>query len=1123
MLFKSKGFGWGILVWVLLLARVPLLAVEPVTVEGRLKRTSETLSGFFYDVYFFEGVAGESVFIELSSEEFDAVLILLDPLVDPEGNSIIANNKDSEDSVEEKNAQIAVVLQTTGTYRIIATTSEKQKVGSYSLSWRDASETEVKKTLADVLFQQGIQQSQVNQFKEALASWEQSLKLYRELGDRQGQADSLESLGFAYLILGEYQQAIHFHQQSLALKREIGDRQGQADSLGGLGIAYGALGDYQRALDLYQQQLTIAREVGDRQREALSLNNLGNTYDALGDYQQAIHFHQQSLVLKREIGDRQGQADSLDRLGLAYTNLGEYQQAIHFHQQSLALKREIGDRQGQADSLNNLGAVYFSLGDYQRAIKFYRQSLTIDRETDNRGGEANSLSNLGHAYLLLGDYQQALEFLDQSLAIFREIGDRSGEAVSLNHLGHAYSSLGDYQRAIDFHQQSLAIAKEISDRREEANSLNNLGAVYSSLGDYQRAIDFYQQSLAIKQNLGDYMGEANSLNNLGAVYSSLGDYQRAIDFYQQSLVIKQEIGHRQGEANSLGNLGTVYSFLGDYQRAIDFHQQSLAIAREIGYRAGEGSSLSNIGRVFEEQEQPELSIVFYKESVNIREGIRSGIRGLSRKLQESYTSTIAGTYRSLADLLLSQGRILEAQQVLELLKIQEIRDYTRSRNAGGEKAKVELFIEEEEILETHTNLILFSQELEKCARTQCTKKKKEDLKKLEEKLFDAYIEAVSKLKQVFRDKDDEETLNPKDFSLAKFRNIVNSQPGTVLIYPFVTENRLWLLLATKQGVFTAREITNVNQDKIINSVNNLRQLLDRPDTSLEKIKVVSKQLYDWLIEPIEEELEAGKIQHLVFSLDSAIRYIPMAVLYDGEEFLIQKYDVTTILSAELTNFTGSLPDRVAETPILGLGLSKAVGDFDALPHVETELDEIVREDHAGDRQGLFPGIKLLNEDFTWNKLLENVRGRKVLHIATHGKFSPVSQEGSYLVLGTGERLPVSKLARLQNGYLSETHLVVLSACQTAVSNQSSGGAEINSISYYFLSGGAEAVIGSLWEVRDKSTSELMQRFYGYLVTEPGITKAKALRKAQRSLLEKSQSQFVHPHYWAPFILLGNGL
>ncbi|MDJ1168552.1 CHAT domain-containing protein [Roseofilum sp. BLCC_M154] len=208
---------------------------------------------------------------------------------------------------------------------------------------------------ADNLFNQGIEQYYKSQFREAFASWEQALALYREMGNRQGEAASLGNLGLAYQSLGQYQRAIDFYEQSLTLAREIGNRQGEASSLGSLGIAYRALGQYQRAIAFHEQYLTIAREIGDRQGEAISLGNLGSAYYSLGQYQRAIDFHQQYLTLAREIGDRQGEAASLGNLGNAYYSLGQYQRAIDFHQQSLTIKREIGDLHGEWSSLNNLG------------------------------------------------------------------------------------------------------------------------------------------------------------------------------------------------------------------------------------------------------------------------------------------------------------------------------------------------------------------------------------------------------------------------------------------------------------------------------------------------------------------------------------------------------------------------------------------------------------------------------------------------------------------------------------------------------------------------------------------------------------------------------------------------
>ncbi|MEL7039273.1 MAG: tetratricopeptide repeat protein, partial [Cyanobacteria bacterium J06592_8] len=984
----------------------------------------------------------------------------------------------------------------------------------------------------------------LGQYQEAIEYYQQSLTIAREIGDRNGEAASLGNLGIAYRRLGQYEKAIEYYQQSLAIFQEIGDRKGVASSLNNLGNAYFSLGQYQKAIEYHQQSLAIDREIGDRKGVASSLNNLGNAYDSLGQYQEAIEYHQQSLAIEREIGDRNGVASSLGNLGNAYLSLGQYQKAIEYHQQQLTIAREIGDRNGVASSLNNLGNAYRRLGQYQEAIEYYQQSLTIAREIGDRNGEAASLGNLGIAYRRLGQYEKAIEYYQQSLAIFQEIGDRNGVASSLGNLGNAYLSLGQYQKAIEYHQQQLTIAREIGDRNGVASSLNNLGAAYDSLGQYQEAIEYHQQSLAIKREIGDRNGVANSLNNLGNAYLSLGQYQEAIEFYQQSLAIFQEIGDRKGVASSLGNLGIAYSRLGQYQEAIEYYQQSLAIDQEIGDREGEGVSLSNIGFLLDEQNQPELAIAFFKKSVNVREGIRQDIRGLSTDLQQSYTETVAGTYRRLADLLLSQGRILEAQQVLELLKIQEIRDYLDDQRAGGKLPGVTLLPKEEELLQRYDTLIAFAQTLLACEQTQCAELSQ--LRDERDTLKRQYQQAVQTLEAEIRSRratEEDAFLDPDDLS-KQAKDILQAQPGTVLIYPLVLEDKLWLLWAVEGRVVSKREI-DVGQQQLGEAVLKLRQLLQDRSSDIEELQKVSKQLYDWLIAPVEAELQDA--EHLVFSLDRVTRYIPMGVLFDGKQYLIQKYTVNTILSAELTDMRDRLPSGVENAPILALGVSYAVADFNSLPNVVTELDGIVREENnSEDSQGVYPGLQFLNGEFNFNALRDNLSGRKLLHIATHGKFVPGRREESYLMLGNGEKLPIPEIEVLTD-YMDDTHLVVLSACETALGEADQEGIEINGISYYFLNGGAKTVLASLWNVNDGSTSHLMQQFYSHL-SQGNFTKAEALQKAQLQMLrgevvrvegegDRSVIKLVpkegssgsastglsHPYYWSAFILIGNGL
>jgi CHAT domain-containing protein/tetratricopeptide (TPR) repeat protein len=760
--------------------------------------------------------------------------------------------------------------------------------------------------------------------------------------------------------------------------------------------------------------------------------------------------------------------------------------------------------------------------------------------------EADKLLEQGIQQYQRSQYQAAIKFWQQALAIYQQIKDRNGEANSLGNLGSAYNSLGQYPKAIEFHQQSLAIQREIGDRNGEGISLNNLGNAYNYLGQYPKAIEFHEQSLAIQREIGDRNGQALSLMNIGNVYFDLEQYPKAIEFFHKSLSIQRQIGDRNGEAKSIGNMGNAYNFLGQYPKAIEFFQQSMVIFRDIGDIAGQGITLSNIGLTLEKQQQPELAIVFYKQSVNVREGIRQDLRKLPREQQESYTQTVADTYRGLADLLLSQGRVLEAQQVLELLKIQELRDFTRNARAGGETAGIALSRIEEDILKKYGTLIAFGLKLYECEQQKCN-----ILSQLRDQL-DTLTQQFNQDTNTFR-KTLQERLakDPALLEPEQVRNtaakIVTAEPDTILVYPLVLKDKIRILLATKAGekgvVFRTFE-TPVNQQQLWNKVSQFRTELSNPNGEKE-LKAISQELYNWLIKPLEGEIKNKNVRNLVFSLDRSTRYIPMAALFDGKQYLIERYGISTILNAGLTDVKDRLPSKKQDIKVLAMGVSKAFPGFNALSNVPLELANIVQKS-GKENTGIFPGSEFLDEAFIFRTLRDNLSGNKILHIATHGKFESGRPENSFLLSGTGEELKIDQIQTLQN-YMTDTHLVVLSACETALGGVDADGIEMSGISFYFLTNGAKAVIASLWLVNDASTSQLMQQFYQNLSTGK-MTKAQALREAQIAMIQDSKIQsgdvnrssvnytpgqsrnsesishnLSHPYYWSPFILIGNGL
>jgi len=239
---------------------------------------------------------------------------------------------------------------------------------------------------------------------------------------------------------------------------------------------------------------------------------------------------------------------------------------------------------------------------------------------------------------------------------------------------------------------------------------------------------------------------------------------------------------------------------------------------------------------------------------------------------------------------------------------------------------------------------------------------------------------------------------------------------------------------------------------------------------------------------------------------------------------------------------------------LGLGVSKEHGDFRALAFVPTELRSIIREEGTANSTGVLPGVIRLDEQFTRLALTDGLReGYPVVHIASHFRFDPDREELSYLLLGDGSTLSLQELEN-SPGIFERVELLTLSACETALG---ANGKDVEGMAFVAQDLGAKAVIASLWPVSDKGTEVLMREFYHLRESNSQWSKIEALRQAQIALLKgsdettkqgspesqpvkvgnitgvsetegmmkpyqnESRAPFSHPHYWAPFILIGN--
>lgn len=351
-----------------------------------------------------------------------------------------------------------------------------------------------------------------------------------------------------------------------------------------------------------------------------------------------------------------------------------------------------------------------------------------------------------------------------------------------------------------------------------------------------------------------------------------------------------------------------------------------------------------------------------------------------------------------------------------------------------------------------------------------------------------------------------------------------------VIYVISRLEQLELAVVTPFGEPIFRRIPAANFQAFRQQVRSLiRQVSTAPTpNNAEAYKEPAQQLYHWLIDPIEAELQAQKIDLLLFSLDPGMRSLPLAALQDGKQFLVQKYSIGLIPSISLTDTRYT---NLNNSAILAMGASRFKDPLILpLPAVPSELASITHH---------WRGKTFIDRDFT----LENLKPQNysIIHLATHGKFNPEHPQDSYLQLWDS-KLTLNQLRKLGDRQ-HPIELLVLSACETALGNFDH---ELG-LAGLAVQSGVKSVLATLWQVNDVGTLALMDEFYHQLAHQAKTIKAEALRQAQIAMIEgklllesgqlrrsdrgdtsiilqhqsEEKKDLSHPYYWASFLMIGS--
>lgn len=355
-----------------------------------------------------------------------------------------------------------------------------------------------------------------------------------------------------------------------------------------------------------------------------------------------------------------------------------------------------------------------------------------------------------------------------------------------------------------------------------------------------------------------------------------------------------------------------------------------------------------------------------------------------------------------------------------------------------------------------------------------------------------------------------------------------TQQVYAIVYLVSRDEQLEIIVLPSSGELLRHSVPEATQEKLLPLVRSLQTEITNPrkrDTI--SYQAPAQQLYQWMIQPIAEDLQKLGVSTILFSLDPGLRSLPIAALWDGQQFLIEKYAISLIPS---TSFVDFRYQPIGEAEVLAMGASQ-FKDQNPLPAVPVELANIIQ---------LWRGEEYLNERFT----LENLKVQRrlsdfeVIHLATHADFQPGSPNNSYIQLWN-QKLPLSELPSL-NWDNPTVELLTLSACRTALGDRRS---ELG-FAGLAVQAGVKSALASLWYVSDQGTLGLMSEFYQDLKQAP--IKAIALQKAQLDMIQGTTriendqlitsfgaiplpdelkgthiTRLSHPYYWSGFTMIGS--
>jgi len=857
-----------------------------------------------------------------------------------------------------------------------------------------------------------------------------------------------------------------------------------------------------------------------------------------GSKQAALAEYYRAVTLFGEIGDHYFEALTEQLIANAYLSLGKRKEALERFSNALQLFHDAHAPSAEAAVLNDIGQYYLTLGQHQIALQHHETALTLFRNEKNIAGEAETLLHIGSVNYALGNHRKAIEWLEQVVQLAKETYYKTLEARALEGMGACYLALHDKSEARKFYKKALRLQRAMDNRLEETRTLINLVMIAIWLGDRDEIYNYYDRTLLLDSGVRRLDPENDSR------LPTPGDL--AVQTYNKALSLSTASENLFEVAGLLNDIGSIHLVMQKYDRALDAFNRALITNKRIQNLPGIGYTLDGLMNCWKLLGNARLAIFYGKQAVNVYQEMRGYITETTPEFQVSFLRSKETTYRVLGDLLISEKRLLEAQQVLNLLKEEEYfqfvgraADEAVSLNSRASLTSIESRWAKQ--FDSLADLVIKAAKNRSDLLNSVHERGEEN--KLRPK-FDAEVKKSNKALNNFLDQLKAEAGSQRatilDVDIPEAKTLLNTLrdlgSDVVALFTLVSDDRYSVLLVSP--TLTKAYQYPIKKAALDEKVADLLDFLKDPGSDPVPL---AHDVYRILVGPVADDLKTLNAKTLMWSLDGVLRTVPISALHDGKQYLIQRYQIAV--------FTPASQRTLKDAPLKswkasGFGVSKERGDFPDLPSVPDELNTVIKDETRDNANGgILPGKIFLDEEFTERTFLQALHGQSpVVHIASHFHFVEGNALDSFLLLGDGSHLSL-KTIKAGRGLFLGVDLLTLSACDTATAGQDSNGKEVEGLAEFAQRQGAKAVVATLWQVADYSTRQLMQEFYATKQSTAGTTKAHALRTAQlkvlscgdqpasTSELDRSMQMYIqpdaeiecfsHPYYWAPFILIGN--